>query len=118
MLERQWGVEMHRDTKLFIVAGLLVTAGLGLVASPFASSAPDGLERVAADKDFIDSAEDHALADSPVADYSVRGVDNERAGTGIAALIGVLITFGVGLAVFTAIRRHRPDAGPRPDAPL
>jgi hypothetical protein len=109
---------MHRDTKLFIAAGLLVAAGLGLLVSPFASSAPDGLERVAAEEGFIDSAEDHALSDGPVADYSVRGVDNERVSTAIAGLIGVLITFGVGLALFTAIRRHRPDAEPRPDAPL
>lgn len=109
---------MDRDTKLFIAAGLLVAAGLGLLVSPFGSSAPDGLERVAAEEGFVDSAEDHALGDSPVADYSVRGVDNERVSTGIAGLIGVLITFGVGLALFTAMRRHRPDAEPRPDAPL
>jgi hypothetical protein len=107
---------MHRDAKLFIVAGLLVAGGLGLLVSPFASSAPDGLERVAADKGFIDSAEDHALTNSPVADYSVRAWDNDRVGRGIAGLIGVLITFGVGLGLFTGLRRHRTAAEPRPDA--
>jgi hypothetical protein len=94
--------------KLFLVGGLLVALGLAIFVSPFADSDPDGLERVATDEGFIDSARDHSLADSPVADYSVRGVDNARVSTGLAGLIGVLITFGAGMIVFGLVKSLRP----------
>lgn len=95
---------MRRDLRLFLLAGLLVAVGLGLFVSPFASSDPDGLERVATDQGFIDSAEDHSFRDSPVADYSVKGVDEPRVSTGLAGMIGVLITFGVGVALFAVLK--------------
>lgn len=83
----------------FAAAGLIVAAFLVLVAAPLASGDPDGLERVAIDQGFIDSAEDHAIADSPLADYAVEGVEDEAIGTRVAGLVGVLITFGVGAAI-------------------
>ena len=92
----------------FATAGLLVAALLVLVAAPLASSEPDGLERVAIDQGFIDSAEDHPLSESPLADYGVSGIEDESTGTRVAGLVGVLITFGVGAAIvgtFVVIRR-------------
>lgn len=92
----------------FAAAGLAVAALLVLVVAPLASEEPDGLERVAIDQGFIDSAEDHALADSPLADYGASGIEDEATGTRVSGLIGVLITFGVGAAivgVFVVIRR-------------
>ena len=65
-------------------------------------------DRVAIDQGFIDSAEDHPLADSPLADYEVSGIENEATGTRVSGLIGVLITFGVGAVIvgaFVVIRR-------------
>jgi cobalt/nickel transport protein len=94
--------------RLFLIAGLLVAVGLALVVSGFASSSPDGLERVAEDKGFLETARDHAFADGPLADYTVKGVGNERLSTGLSGLIGVLITFGVGLGLFALIRARRP----------
>jgi hypothetical protein len=79
-----------------------VAALLVLVVAPLASREPDGLERVAIDEGFVDSAEDHALADSPLADYQVSGVEDEATGTRLSGLIGVLITFGVGAAIVGA----------------
>lgn len=103
--DESWpAVDVRRDTKLFVVAGLLVAVGGGLLLSPFASSAPDGLERVAADKGFLHSADGHALSDSPVANYSVKGVQDEKLSTGLAAVVGVLITFGFGVGLFATIR--------------
>jgi cobalt/nickel transport protein len=98
------------NLRLFVIAGLLVAIGLALIVSGFASSSPDGLEKVAGDKGFLETAKDHLFADSPVADYAVRGVDNERLSTGLAGLIGVLVTFGVGLAVFALVRVMRPGS--------
>jgi cobalt/nickel transport protein len=101
------------NTRIFLLAGLMLALGLGLFVSPFANGSPDGLERVAEDKGFIDTATDHGLSDSPVADYSVRGVDGERMSTGLSGVIGVLICFGVGLALFGLMRVRRGPNDPR-----
>ena len=95
------------NLRLFLLGGLLVTIGLALVVSGFASSQPDGLEKVATDKGFLETARDHRLADGPLADYAVKGVDNQRLGTGLSGLIGVLVTFGLGLALFALVRALR-----------
>jgi cobalt/nickel transport protein len=102
---------VRSNTRLFLIAGLLVAVGLALVVSGFASGSPDGLERVAEDKGFLETAQDHLFADGPLADYAVKGVDNERLSTGLSGLVGVLITFGVGLALFALLRTMRSGSG-------
>ncbi|WCO68275.1 PDGLE domain-containing protein [Iamia majanohamensis] len=101
---------------LFLALGLVVAAGLVLFVSPRASSEPDGLEKVAEDEGFIEGAEDHALADTPTADYAVKGVDDEALSTGLSGLIGITITFAAAGALFFAVRRtggrSRPDGAP------
>ncbi len=92
---------------LFIGAGLAVALLLAFAVSPEASSKPDGLEKVAIDKGFIDTAQDHDMADSPLADYGVEGVDNERLSTGLAGIIGVTVTFAIGLGLFGLLRVSR-----------
>jgi cobalt/nickel transport system permease protein len=82
----------------FAAAGLVV-AVLLVVVAPLASNAPDALERVAIDQGFIESAEEHAMADSPLADYGTSGVEDEETGTRVAGLVGVLVTFGVGAGI-------------------
>jgi cobalt/nickel transport protein len=96
------------NLRLFLIGGLLLTVGLALFVSGFASSSPDGLEKVAGDKGFLQTARDHLFADGPLADYTVRGIVNERLSTGVSGLIGVLLTFGVGFALFALIRALRP----------
>lgn len=91
--------------RLFVVAGVAVAVALALLVSPFASSAPDGLEKVAEEKGFASSAEDHSLGSSPLADYAVEGVEQERVSTGLAGVVGVLLTFAIGLALTAAARR-------------
>jgi hypothetical protein len=99
------------NTRLFVVAGILVATGL-LLLSPLASSEPDGLEKVASENGFAESAEGHALQDGPLAGYSVKGINDERWSNALSGLIGMLITFGVGLAVFALLRatRRRPGS--------
>ena len=103
---------MKANTKLFLVAGLLLALALALFVSPFASSSPDGLTKVAEDEGFAEAEEEHDLADSPVAGYEVEGVDDDRLSTGFAGVIGVLVTFGVGVGAFALLRtlRTSPDA--------
>jgi len=96
--------DVRTNTKLFIVAGLLVGLALALFLSPFASSKPDGLEKVSTDEGFDGTVRVHDMADSPLADYAVDGVDNERVSTALSGVIGVLLTFAVGLALFAIVR--------------
>ena len=91
----------------FLLVGLLVSLLLAGLVSGFASSDPDGLEKVAEEKGFLETAEDSALADGPLADYAVRGVEDERLSTGLAGVIGVSITFAFGLGLFALVRRGR-----------
>ena len=79
--------------KLFTILAL----GLATAASPFASSSPDGLEKVATDKAFIEQGTLHAVQeDSPVPDYAFPGVDDPRVATGLAGFAGTLMVFGLG----------------------
>lgn len=102
--------------RAFLVVGLLVAFLLAGIVSGFASSSPDGLEKVAEDKGFVGTAKDHPLAGSPVADYGVSGVDDERLGGGLAGVIGVVVTLSVGGALFLALRRRGASAAEAPPA--
>lgn len=99
---------MRRNVVLFVAGGLLLTLGLAYLVSPLASSSPDGLERVAIDEGLAGSAQDHALDDSPLAGYQVRGVEDEGRSTALSGIVGVAITFGVGLVLFGLVRTLRP----------
>ena len=61
--------------------------------SPLASSSPDGLERVAENKGFIDLGQEAPF--QVIADYVFPGIGNEALATILAGLIGTLILFGV-----------------------
>ena len=82
--------------------GRLFLAG---VVSFYASSNPDGLEKVAEDIGFIATAEEHTYADGALADYGVKGIENERASVGVAGVIGVIGTAVVGGLLFKFLVR-------------
>lgn len=105
---------MSRKALLWV--GLAVALVLAGVVSYYASSSPDGLEKVAEDKGFIESGKDSAVAGSPLADYGIEGVGNERAAVGLAGVVGVAVTFALAGGVFYLIARRRP-ASPEPAAP-
>jgi len=93
-----------KSTRIFVIAGLLVVAGLAAIVSPLASSEPDGLERVAEEQGFADSEKDHALADGPVAGYEVEGVESGGLSTALSGLLGVIATFALGAGLFAYVR--------------
>lgn len=72
---------------------LILAVVLALFASPFASSSPDGLERVAEDYGFMDNAKE--LIKSPIPDYAFPGIGNEKVATAAAGIIGTLLTLAV-----------------------
>jgi cobalt/nickel transport protein len=88
-----------------IVVGFAVSLALAGGVSYYASSHPDGLEKVAGDVGFLDSAKESAVKDSPLAEYGVAGVENERISGGLAGVIGVASTAAVSFAIFYGMRR-------------
>ncbi len=108
---------MRTNTRMFVFAGLLVGLALALFLSPFASSSPDGLEKVSVEERFDGTVREHDMADSPLADYGVEGVGNDKVGTALAGVIGVLLTFGIGLGLFALLRVLSPRSNtPPPDS--
>jgi putative Mn2+ efflux pump MntP len=95
------------NLRLFIAGGLLVAIGLAMLVSGFASGSPDGLNKVAEDHGFAANARQHLFENGPLAGYAVKGVNGDRLSTGISGLIGVLVTFGVGLTLFALLRAMR-----------
>jgi cobalt/nickel transport protein len=95
---------MKKQNK-FLLAGFVISLFLAVVVSNYASSSPDGLEKVAEDNGFLDSAKEHTYADGLLADYGVKGIENQRLSTGAAGVIGVLATAGVSTGLFLVLRR-------------
>ncbi|MEV5532259.1 energy-coupling factor ABC transporter permease [Streptomyces prunicolor] len=89
------------------IGGLAASLLLAGFVSFYASSNPDGLEKVAADQGIDQKAKEHASADSPLADYGVRDVDDARLSGGLAGVIGVGVTVVAGTGVFWAVRKRR-----------
>ncbi|MFF2192455.1 energy-coupling factor ABC transporter permease [Streptomyces sp. NPDC058157] len=96
-----------RSTRKLWLTGLVTALVLAGFVSFYASSSPDGLEKVAADKGIDAKTREHATADSPLADYSVKDVDDARLSGGLAGVIGVGATVAVGTGIFWAVRRRR-----------
>jgi cobalt/nickel transport protein len=75
--------------------------------SPLASSSPDGLEKVAEDKDFISTAEEAPFEVLP--DYIFPSIENKALATILAGWLGTLVLFAVvyGLAWVVKIRKGK-----------
>lgn len=97
-------------TIAFVALALAVAVGLGTAASPFASSHPDGLERVATDKGFVHAGTAHAVQDgSPIPGYAFPGIGDARVATGVAGFVGTLGIFAIGFGIAWGLRRTRRD---------
>ncbi len=110
---------MNRRLGFFLLGGLLVSLLLAGVVSSFASSSPDGLDSAAREGCTFDAddhitggtcmaqqEQEHQMADSPFADYGIKGIDNEFLSTGLSGVLGVLITFGIGVGIFWLVKRR------------
>jgi PDGLE domain len=102
--------------------GVLIGIGIGIslllagVVSFYASSSPDGLEKVAGDVGFSEHAQDSPVAGSPLSDYGVTGVADDRLSVGIAGIVGVVLTAVAAFGLFLLLaRRNRPAAAAAED---
>ncbi len=100
----------------YIFFFLLAAVLLALLLSPFASPWPDGLERVAENKGFLEKSEVKPALRSPVPDYLMPGIKNERLATAVAGVLGTLLVFAAGWVTALLLRRiaknRKPDAPP------
>jgi hypothetical protein len=90
------------------VAGVLTALVLAGFVSYYASASPDGLQKVAADHGMDKTTRDHAAKDSPLSGYRAKEVDDPRLSKGLAGVIGIGATLGVGSALFRVVRRRTP----------
>jgi cobalt/nickel transport protein len=91
----------------FLLGGILVSIFVAGFISYYASSSPDGLEKVAEDKGFLDTAKDSANSNSFLADYGIAGIDNERLSVGLSGIIGVIATLSVSLLIFKTLAKKK-----------
>ena len=92
---------MNKKWWLIAFAFCLVLATI----SPLASSSPDGLEKVAEDKDFIGLAQ--GVPFEVVADYTFPGIENEALATVLAGWLGTLILFGIAYGLAWLIKSRK-----------
>lgn len=89
------------------VWGFLVAVGVAVLLSPLASRWPDGLEKVAEGKGFLNDAEGHQVFEAPIPDYALRGTKNRALATAAAGLLGTTVAFGLAFGVGRLLARRR-----------
>lgn len=102
------------STRALVAVGVLVSLLFAGIGSFYSSALPDGLEFVAGQTGFADSANEHATADSPFAGYATKGVENARMSGGLAGVVGSVLVLLIAGGLFMALRR-REDVPPRRD---
>jgi hypothetical protein len=86
------------------IVGLAIAALIVIVLAPLASADPDGLERVAGDHGFLQTARDALYSIIP--DYTVPGVGGNLSRI-LAGLIGIVIVFGSMVLLGRILARRR-----------
>ncbi len=104
---------MSTSMRVFTALALALAVGLATAISPFASTSPDGLERVAEDKGFLDDGRlAKVQADAPAPDYAFPGVRDPRLATGLAGFTGTLLVFAAGYGLACVAVRREPRSRP------
>ncbi len=97
---------MNRRFDGYVWIGLGLTLLLALLLSPFASTAPDGLEKVAETKGFAEKGESWKFwKHAPLPDYSLPWIRNEKGSKALSGLIGTLAIFFIALGIGKLMKR-------------
>ena len=94
------------STKWFAIGALVVALLLAGVVSYWASSAPDGLNKVASDTGFGAQEKQHGLDESPFAGYGTKGLGDGFASGAVAGVAGVGITLALAGGLTLVLRRR------------
>ncbi len=81
--------------------GLIISLGLALFVSPYASSSPDGLDKTAQTLKFEEFAKEPMHA--PMSDYKLPGISKEALATSLAGAVGTLVVFGLSWVLAMAL---------------
>ncbi len=92
-----------------LIIGLLFALLVAAFLSPFASSSPDGLERVAQDKGFYDKQLGQEKIKPAMAGYNLPGIDNQTVSGSAAGVVGTVLTFGVVYTLSKLAARKRGE---------
>lgn len=93
----------------FILIGLGISLFIALFLSPFASSAPDGLEKVAAFKGFSEKSEGPQFwRYAPLLNYTFPWIKNEKVSTALSGLGGTLVIFFIVMGLGRLLKNRRP----------
>ncbi len=94
-------------------AGLVLAVALALFGSPFASSSPDGLEKVAEEKGFMEAAAEDKVVWTKALfpDYKITNIQSEKLATGLAGVVGTMIVFACGFMVIRFMARVPAKSG-------
>ena len=99
---------MKNQLKGFLWIGFGVSLLLALFLSPFASSSPDGLEKVAEHHGFAEKGERGTLWQyAPFRDYAIPGIKNEKLATAIAGLIGTVGIFMIAIGLGKILKQTK-----------
>ncbi len=108
------------NNRIFVLVGLGVALAIAIFLSPLASKDPDGLDRVAQDLKFEAKATEEPPAKKlPFVqifdEYALRGIEDEKAATALAGLVGTLVTFGLAWSIGKLTTRKTIDNLERSD---
>jgi cobalt/nickel transport system permease protein/cobalt/nickel transport protein len=95
------------STRRFAITALIVTFLVAGALSLFASTSPDGLERVAADTGVLGTATDHGAAGAPLAGYHASFIGG-RLGQSVAGIVGVILVLALFGGLTRLLRRREP----------
>ena len=102
---------MKRRFNGFIWIGLGISLLLALFLSPLASTSPDGLEKVAEMKGFLEKSEGWKLWKfAPLPDYDIPWIKNEKVSAALSGLIGTLAIFFIALGLGRLIKKSPPKS--------
>ena len=103
----------EKKTTTFVIVGIIAALVIAVFISPFASSFPDGLEKVAESFGFLEKAQ-NAISNKVflIPDYTFGAVYNPLWQGACAGLFGVLIVltiFGIIFLIYKAATRNKTE---------
>jgi len=97
----------------FVAVGIIASIIIAVFISPFASSFPDGLEKVAENFGFLERAQNVVSDDIfIIPDYSFDAVNHPLWQGALAGLFGVLIVcaiFGIVFLIYKVASKNKSD---------
>ena len=95
---------MNKTPRQLLIVGILIALVIAASSAFLASSRPDGLERVAEDLGFIETAQSAPYEVLP--DYTVPGLGDGPLSTIVAGAIGVVVVAGISIGAGALLRRR------------